>query len=176
MILAADIFLWFCLGCVTVQDLRAREISWCLIPLLLAGFFLRGGILLPEISVLFKYFLVNLGFVVLQLVVLSVIISIKNKRVVNIINTYLGLGDILFFVVLCGAFSPLNFITFYVGSIILTLISIIVYNKITSTKVREIPLAGSLSLAMGISTFISVLNSPVNLLNDSFILHFISLI
>ena len=39
------------------------------------------------------------------------------KEWTNIIDSWLGLGDVLFFVCLCGLFSPVNFIAFFISSI-----------------------------------------------------------
>ena len=132
---------------IVLQDFKHRLISWPLIPLLFLCFLAQGLIKSP-IPELFRYTLFNLTFIFLQLLVLTLYISIKQKKIVNIINSYLGLGDILFFAVITIAFSPINFILFYLAGLIFTLISYRIYIAIHTAGSKEIPLAGTMSAAM----------------------------
>jgi hypothetical protein len=122
--------------------MKHRAISWVLIPLALAGFVYKGMV---SENILLKDVLLNIAFVSVQLVLLTVYMSIKNKRLVNIVDTYLGLGDVLFFVVICAAFSTLNFIVFYLVSMIITLTGAIAYNGFRKKKSVDIPLAGAMA-------------------------------
>src|SRR5690606_28427269 len=113
------------LSVVIYQDFKNREISWFLIPLLLII-----GVTNALISIDYKDFLtyagINLTIVILNLLSVTLFISIKEKKIKNIIDTYLGLGDVLFFFVLTVLFSPFNFIIFFIGSVLLTSIVYII--------------------------------------------------
>ena len=78
---------------------------------------------------------------------------------VNIINSYMGLGDILFFAVITTAFSPVNFIIFYVAGLLFTLIAYKIYIGLNKAGSKEIPLAGTLSVAMMVVLLINCIAS-----------------
>lgn len=135
------------LSVVIYQDFKNREISWFLIPLLLII-----GITNALISIDYKDFLtyagINLAIVMLNLLGVTLFISLKEKKIKNIIDTYLGLGDILFFFVLTVLFSPFNFILFFIGSILLTSLVYIIVMLFDKIKQPLIPLAGAMSLVL----------------------------
>ncbi len=135
------------LGFLAYQDFKQREISWILIPLLII---LHAIISIRSISLenAVLYFLINSGFILLQLLFLTVYFSVKNRAFTNIINTYLGIGDIWFFVVLALAFSPVNFILFYLGSLFLTMIGFLVWKGLSKSSEKEIPLAGVMAVGL----------------------------
>ncbi|HEX8514825.1 MAG TPA: hypothetical protein VF868_01410 [Bacteroidia bacterium] len=140
----ADCCLVLLLGTVVFQDLRSREISWFLIPLLFIGFTIKAVLTIPQNDVLL-YFLFNSGFVIVQLILLTLYFSLKNHRFTNIINKYLGIGDLLFFLAICTASSPANFIMFFILSMVLILIIYFIYTLISDKPLKEIPLAGLMS-------------------------------
>lgn len=137
----------FLLIVIIMQDFKHRLISWPLIPLLLVCFIVNG-LQFVDAEELVMYVLLNNAFVFLQLLAFSIYISVKNKKPINIINTYIGIGDILFFVVLTAAFSPINFIAFYVSSLIFTLVFSLVGFRRSPIKEQEIPLAGIISIIL----------------------------
>ncbi len=128
------------LGIVTYQDFKFRAISWPLLLLLMLLLLLTKGFQ-PETGI-------NLLFVAAQLVFLTLYISLKNKRFTNIIDTYLGLGDILFLVVICAAFSTYEFIIFYTAGLLFSLLAFMIYRLVNRKASAEIPLAGLMSIAM----------------------------
>lgn len=142
-----DTCLLLLLAVVLFQDLKQRQISWFLIPLLLVSFLAQGLFQIPA-NELMRYTMFNIGFVVVQLVILTAYISIKNKRLVNIINSYLGIGDVLFIATVAAAFSPLNFIIFYIAALLFTLLVFVVVNLLTKNFSKEIPLAGAMAAVM----------------------------
>ena len=141
------------LGVVVVQDFKSRAISWFLIPLLFIGFI---GYALPKMEIieLLTYFGINLTLVLTNLLVVTLVISIKEKKFANILTNYLGLGDVLFFLVLTVVFSPFNFLAFYLGSILLTAIVYGGIMLISKQKKMLIPLAGAMSLLLIISIIV----------------------
>lgn len=142
-----DICLLLLLAVVLFQDLKQRQISWFLIPLLLVSFIAQGLFRIPA-NELMHYTMFNIGFIVVQLVILTAYISIKNKRLVNIINSYLGIGDVLFIATVAAAFSPLNFIVFYITALLFTLFVFVVVKLLTKKLSKEIPLAGAMAAVM----------------------------
>ena len=141
------------LGVLVFQDFKSREISWFLIPLLIVGFVVYG---LQRIATeeMITYFGINFMIVVLNLLGVTLIVSLKEKKLTNILKNYLGLGDVLFFLVLTVVFSPFNFIIFYLGSIFITALiygGIMLFNQ---QKKVLIPLAGAMSLLLIITIVI----------------------
>ncbi len=128
------------LGLIAYQDFKFRAISWPLLLLLLLLLLLTKGFQ-PETGI-------NLLFVAAQLVFLTLYISLKNKRFTNIIDTYLGLGDILFLVVVCAAFSTYEFVIFYIAGLLFSLLAFIIYRLLNRSASKEIPLAGLMSIVM----------------------------
>jgi hypothetical protein len=89
--------------------------------------------------------LTNLILMGLQYLGVSIYFSIKEKKVVNITNHYLGIGDVLFFIAITPLFAPLHYCFFLIGSLLLTLLitgGLYLINK----PLQTIPLAGFLSL------------------------------
>jgi hypothetical protein len=162
------------LGFLAYQDFRYRAISWFLIPLLLLSFFFFGLQVNP-ISELGKFFVINLGFLVFQMLVLTLYFSLKNKRITNIVNEYIGVGDLLFFIAICAAFSPLNFVLFYTGSIVFSLLAFAVYQILFKSKNREIPLAGIFALVMMMVICVANAFGNISLYDETLFLSFFSI-
>ena len=150
---------------VFVQDIFYRAISWFLIPLFFLTFTAKGILLQPPSELAFNS-LINLGFVLFQLLMLSLYMSIKNKKPVFIVNSYLGLGDILFFVVICLAFSPVNFIVFYLSSLIFILLAFVAYTLIVKNANKHIPLAGIMAALMMVLILLNWMFPQINLYED----------
>lgn len=174
MIITANISLWCCLGCIAFQDMKQREISWFLIPFLLSILIVKG-LLSHESTIFLKDSLLNLGFVIIQLFVLTAYLSLKNKKFVNIINSYIGIGDILFFIVICTAFSPVNFVVFYMTGIILTLLGVILIKAFSKKEIKEIPLAGAISFLMILVLAGSFFISGTDIYNDEHLINLLSI-
>src|ERR1041385_1092044 len=91
------------------QDFRMRKIAWWLLPLF-AGSILLVFSVNGNFGQFIYFFLLNLGFLLLQFLFLHTWYWIKNKRFIKIIDVMLGLGDILFLVCMTTMFSPGNFL------------------------------------------------------------------
>jgi len=141
------------LGVVVYQDFKSREISWFLIPLLVIGFAVTALFKMHVLDFL-SYLGVNITIVAVNLFGVTLLVSLKEKKLTNILKNHLGLGDVLFFIVLTFVFSPINFVFFYLGSVfVITLIYsvIIIFFK---GKNHLIPLAGAMSfLLIGILVY-----------------------
>ena len=106
------ILVLFLLSVIVYQDFRYRAISWVTLPLLFATF-TANYILETDFNSFLQSFLFNIGFIVFQLIAVTVYFSLKNRAITNITSKYIGWGDILFFTVASAVFSPVNFIVFY---------------------------------------------------------------
>lgn len=168
MLLVINICLLLLLAVVVYQDLKERQISWFLIPLLLSLFAVQG-LFRVSADELIGHTLFNVCFIMVQLLVLTIYISIKNKKPVNIINSYLGLGDVLFFITVAAAFSPLNFIVFYIIGLLFTLLFFIVLKRIVKTVSTEIPLAGGMAALMIVLIILNQWLPEFNFYSDNFL-------
>ena len=88
--------------------------------------------------------LLSLIFLGVNVSVLFVYISLKNKKITNILETHLGLGDILFFIAVIPLFSVRNFVLFFILGMFVSMTLHLLFNRFQ--KHLTIPLAGYLSL------------------------------
>ncbi len=121
------------------EDFKYRAIHWLWIAALLF-------LVIFYFSFRVEAVLVNLFFISIQLIGISLYFSLKKRRFINIIDRYLGIGDIVFFIPLIFLFSPINFLIFFITSIFLTLIVFLVLQSNNLIQQATIPLAGCLSL------------------------------
>jgi hypothetical protein len=153
------------LSVIVYQDFTKRAISWFLIPMLLVVF-IANGLLQINIEEFAWYSGINLFQIILNLLGVTLLISIKEKKLTNILNSHIGLGDILFFLLLATVFSPINFMVFYYGSI---LISLIVYGSIKlidKSNQKPAPLAGLMSVMLVIVIIIEQSTSLIHFYDD----------
>jgi len=132
-----------------LQDIRSHSVYWFLFPLLAAGLFILklqnqslGDAWLP--------IAINISFLTLQLFILSVYFSVKSKRWINVTQTLLGWGDILFLLSIAFYLSVLNYLFFYVASLLVILSFWLIRNLVTQNKFNPIPLAGLQALIFAI--------------------------
>lgn len=167
MELILKILLIILLLSITYQDIKYRAVWWILFPLtLILQIFIALSIETPVVII--NYFLINLIIVSIQLLVLFVYFYLKNRgrqEIRIILLSKLGLGDILFFVILAAAFSTYNFVIAFVLLLILSLI----VAAFTFKKNRAIPLAGIMAtgyaLFLLLTCFVPVINPYVEVLN-----------
>lgn len=93
----------------------------------------------------------NGAFILFQLALVSIWLSLRNGRPVWIVDEFLGLGDILFFIPLCFLFSPFSYIIFYTGSLGIVLAGFLIYKLFNLSENTTIPLAGGMSACLIIS-------------------------
>jgi hypothetical protein len=156
------------LSIIAIQDFKHRAISWYLVPLLFVVFIVKS-MAFCTITTLIKYSIFNLAFVCIQILMLTIYMSIKNKKWINIVNTHLGLGDLLFFVSLIAAFSPPNFIFFYIVSLLFSLVLFFAYKLFYKNASPEIPLAGLQSICLIGVCFYSSVFKELNFYDNSLV-------
>ena len=142
-LLYSFIFLLLCI--IIYQDFKHRSLRWELLPLLLISVWIEGYLTIG-IELLAYFGGLNFLFFALQLILLTVYVSIQLKAWTNITKEHLGIGDILFFIPLCFTFTPLNLIVFFIVALLITIIIFFVVHERYKPKNRTIPLAGVLSL------------------------------
>lgn len=156
-----------------VQDLRERTVSVILFPLL---FFLCAAFALLEVSLwdaLYSY-LFNGVFLLLQVIFLYGFFWLRNKRYTPVVGAMLGWGDVLFWAVAALLFSPANFILFFLGSMLLSLLLHAVLRLLwVNYKKETVPLAGLQSLCLVAVLPLSRLVSGFALHDDAFVLYFL---
>ena len=129
------------LGFVVYQDFKYRGVYWFCFPIL--------SILLGTLKTLDLGFytlwtdgLMTISFLLLQILCLWCYFAMKHKKLITLTNGFIGWGDILFLFVLCFYLSPVNYILFYVFSLIAAIVFAISAKAISKKESFTIPLAG----------------------------------
>lgn len=157
----------FILAFVVFQDFKSKSISWYLLPMLLIVF-IGNALLRIEVENLLLFSGINLILVVTNLVGVFLLVWLKERKPINIIDSYLGLGDVLFFLVITTTFSPFNFVVFYLGSILIITLIYGVIILINKEKKTLIPLAGAMSLLLMFVLIADAFIPSVDIYNDIF--------
>ena len=131
----------FVLCTITYQDFKYRAVYWICFPLL-ALLFSVYKITTVGFAGLFTDIMFTCGFVLLQLLVLWLYFYIKYRKPVNLTNGYLGWGDILFLLAVCFYLSPVNYVMFYVVSLIVSIGYALIAKLLMKNEQLTIPLAG----------------------------------
>lgn len=139
---------------IIIEDVRYRAVRWWAFPLLAVGFI---GIEYKALE--YTDVLTNLVFVIIQLAMLSIYFSFKEKKVFNITKKYLGWGDILFWVAACFLFSIPNYLLFFIGSLIFSVFAIVIWKLIMKSNTTTIPLAGLQSIVVLLLLLLSIVSS-----------------
>jgi len=126
---------------VFIQDLASRAVYWLLFPVL-AALFVTLRFHQDHFSAIWPVVSINIAFLLLQLLIISLYFSIKQRRWTNISLQLLGWGDILFLISLTFYLSTLNYLFFYISSLILSLIIWGLWQLFSSYKNIQLPLAG----------------------------------
>jgi hypothetical protein len=154
----------FCLGSIFYLDLKYRAVYWIIFPILSIAF-----AILKHIQVGIQTALVDAGysfiFFSVQLLFLWFYFSVKDRTHYNIVNSKIGLGDILFLVSVVFYLSPLNYVAFYISSLIFALCFVSIL-KLLKRDVVEIPLAGLQAFCLALLLIIEQFFPRVSLYQD----------
>jgi hypothetical protein len=135
--------LLLCLLAVLFQDWKYRRIHVGL-PLLILIF--SFYVIQLESKFLIRIIAYNLAFFILTLSILTLYMSIKNKRFLNPFQNYFGLGDVLFYVAIAPLFILQNYVLFFILSMIFAIALQIGLKKISTEN--TVPLAGFSALLL----------------------------
>jgi hypothetical protein len=116
------------------------------------------------LSFAFYYAGLNTLLIILQVGITTLYISARNRKFINILHSYLGIGDIMFFLVIVSCFSPINFIVFLISSGLITLVFFAFRNE---TKL--IPLAGCQAICLCVVLLFSMIFKIIQPYNDFFL-------
>jgi hypothetical protein len=154
------------------EDFKSRSVHLVLFPALAMLFFLTRlssgvplGQIIPDTSI-------NLGFVILQLLLLTVYFSIKRREFVLITDGLIGWGDVLLLCCAATFFPVFSFVLFYIGSLVFVLLTWLVFMVIAQSQNRKIPMAGLQALALLIVLIMQWCLHVIDLTDDSQFLHF----
>lgn len=131
---------------ILIQDLKSRAVYWIIFPLLLVALLLLRLLQQFYILEILHDALINIGFLMLQLLIITLYFSVKTRKRATVIGEMLGWGDILFLIVIAFYLSALNFLFFYIVSLVGSLLLWLLWRLFSSEKNPHIPLAGFQSL------------------------------
>ncbi len=133
------IALCICLALLVYYDFKFRAI-----PVLLLVFIfiltISGGIFALKPQIYIRYTLLNLGFIFCIIAFLfAYIYLLRNEK--KLFDKYIGWGDILLLATLTAAFSPVNYMAFFLIASALTLIGWSIAMLVQRNR-KPIPFAG----------------------------------
>ncbi len=162
------IIIVFLYAIIIIQDFKYRAITWYVFPLL----FISYLVLLNRTDNLnLNIIILNMIMVSLQLLIVTLVYSIKEKKWINIAKSKIGLADILLLYILALSFHTITFIVFLTSALILSLLLHKIIEPAMKQKSR-IPLAAY--LAIYYILFISILSiNSINPLEELLFNHFI---
>ncbi|NBG64763.1 hypothetical protein [Acidiluteibacter ferrifornacis] len=168
---------YFILACVPLfgvifQDFKSRQIYWFWPPLLFLLFFVQSVQEASSIEIV-KNVAISTLFVVVNLMIVSLYFSLKEKKWINIFKQHFGLGDFLFFLAITPVFSPLNFVLFFVISLILIGLLHAILITFGQLAITTVPLAGWLSVLLVIALLLNAFLFNINPLNDDLLINYI---
>lgn len=161
---------------VCIEDMRYRAVHWFWFPLLTV-ILLISKLADSSNSVYMNMLLpaaFNISFILIQFLLVTIYFSIKNNRLINITNGLLGWGDICFIASISFYLSPINFVLFYIVSLIIILIGWLLYSFFNQNKQQRIPLAGLQAVLFVFILLTSCLKPSVKLTNDDLLLYLIN--
>lgn len=139
MLLAINIIFIISLFFVVYQDIKHRAMH-IILPIILFAIgiaqflFMKHDILELIMTISFLTF-VFLG--------LFIYMSVKSKKIINPIDSSIGLGDIVFFIAITPFFFSTTYIIFFTTGMIFSILCHFVFNR---RKELHVPLAGYLSI------------------------------
>lgn len=150
-ILTLVLILVFAIIC--VQDLKYRAIHAIL--LVITGIIaIIYNFLEPQL--LIYDMLQSIGFLLVTSVAFMIYQTIVKKQLQNPIDSSIGLGDILFFIVITPLFQLHNYMLFFIVGLLLSVVMFLLTHK--TRKHTTIPLAGYLSICLIICFGLKICN------------------
>lgn len=111
------VLLWW----IAWEDIRYRAVSIWTFPVLFAAL-LASRAYATSWSVTLTSALVNLIIISVQLAGIWLYLMVKHRTLVNPMQGFIGWGDVLFWLAVLPAFSPINFLLFYIISLSVALL------------------------------------------------------
>jgi len=164
----------FVLVAIFVQDLKSRAVYWFWFPVLVCLFSIDGYFVRHQlIRMQWLSASIDLLFIGAQLLLVSLYFSIKQRQWVNISRELLGWGDILFLVSIAFYFSILNYLLFYISSLIIICVFVLLCRIFSVKNNQQIPLAGLQALILIVFLVVQLLDKNIDLTSDNWLLHYL---
>ena len=158
-----------------IQDILSRSVHWVIFPFM-SIFFVAVHLLKGEtVTGYLKVVFINLAFLLIQSLLLLMYVSIKNRRLVALTDRLIGWGDILFILSLTLYFSFLNFLLFYITSLIAVIAAWLIWQSFKDKPNKQIPLAGLQAMYLLIVFTYCWLFYPGALMSDTWLFKYITL-
>lgn len=122
-----------------IQDVKFRGVHWIVFPLILGGTFYLNF----EIFV-WNDLILNFFFLLFMMLMLTLYLSIKLKKLILITKGFFSLGDILFLLAVIPLFTFQEYVYFYTIGTVLSLLFHFIANRIR--KQETVPYAGYMSI------------------------------
>ena len=175
MLLLLDSLMMGCLFTVFLQDVRFRAVSWLFFPVLAILYVVHGltaGIRFQEIAYNSG---LNVGFLAVVFLLVWLYISLRRRSWTYLPDKLIGWGDILFLLGLCFYFTLLNFIVFYIISLLIIIIFWLAWTYYRPQAAhRHVPLAGFQAVVMSAFLIADWLVKGMDLTSDNWLLFLIS--
>ncbi len=155
---------------IAIQDYRSRSVYWFFFPLLGLSGIAQSILEIKSTSQSFLYAFFNLFFLLLQFCVLKFYFFLRQRKKMKLIDKKIGSGDVLFLIAICFFFSPVNFIAFYITSLLFTVIVYGVNSRIRKSSMGTVPLAGLQAVFFIVCMCASLLLN-YSLLNDGWLMN-----
>jgi len=148
-VIAVQILTLLTLAVIFIQDLVYRGVYWILFPIL-AILLITLRLQYQPLADIVLSLEINLGVLLVEFMLLTLYFSVKYRRRLNLTQGWLCVGD-LFFLAVCAIYLPLlNFMLFYLVSLIAVIIIWKIHLTVVKTTEVRIPLAGLQGLLLGI--------------------------
>jgi len=171
-VIAVQLLIILVLFGIFIQDMKSRAVYWLWFPALVSLFLVcnlvAGHIPIAELG---RNILYNACFIGLQLLVVNIYFSVKNRAWINISDGLLGLGDILLLISVAFYLSFLNYIFFYISSLVAILICWPVVSLLFQKNNKQIPLAGLQSVILIVFLMFQFWSKKIDLTSDNWLLH-----
>lgn len=137
-------------GCtaIAVEDFRNRMVHFAWYILLMIGI-LGYSLKRIDLNAFMGNTILCFAFIAFLMLLLTLYFSIKEKKLVNLFSQYLGLGDMLFFIVTGFYFDIISYILFFIASLFISLLLTPIIFKFQG-KENHIPLAGLQSVCFAL--------------------------
>lgn len=132
---------------IMIQDFRFRAVHWLLFPLLLI-LIIADSLFISRIQNYLASIFINLLIISIQGMLLIAYYKIRGTDLSNIIRRKIGMGDLLFVLIMACAFSWSTFLLYYITGLFFTLITWVTIKRFSNIRSNLVPLAGLLSLYM----------------------------
>jgi len=161
-----------CIGLLAViifQDFKYRQIFWLTLPVLFL-IFTGQSIFFNGLKYAALYFMVNFCFLVFIFLSGVLLVAVAKKASLpETFKTFTGIGDVLFFLVVCTAFSPFMYLAYCGLSALVAISGYLLYNSLVKNVQISSPFAGVMALLLVFFITIRQVNPAFDFYDDEMI-------